>query len=416
MQNRLRIFIPFFSILAVTAVLWLASCASSSRGSGIGRPVIGKITSEVGQSLALVPVTIDQFDQNESLLDSTTVLTSEDGSYESILSKEVINLLTIRVESSPGNEAVLRLEDPPVEFSELRADLVVDRATNSVIDSSVEFVNEPTPTEEAPTPIITATNIPATRTPRPAGQPARATRTPVEPNIPTPTSVAEEEEEPVAAISTPTPSPTPEVEVTETPTSPPSQPVALRSCRAHWENGEQSDGVYLVDPDGPEGPTSPIEAYCDMGGQWMLVLNYLHRGGTLPSIRSRDRSLPIQSSTQLGGDESSSDAWGHARPELIALFQPSELRFYCQSSGGDNYRGPIHFATTFSDCLNYAQTGQGTCQGVENSFRPLSGHYSTGIPETSDPDENSRNEGSNALLDHTFVQGNNDRTSSPDWI
>ena len=39
---------------------------------------------------------------------------------------------------------------------------------------------------------------------------------------------------------------------------------AQASCSAWLDAGQLVDGVYLIDPDGADGPLEPIQVYCDM--------------------------------------------------------------------------------------------------------------------------------------------------------
>jgi uncharacterized repeat protein (TIGR01451 family) len=51
----------------------------------------------------------------------------------------------------------------------------------------------------------------------------------------------------------------------------------LPTCLDYYNAGSLSDGVYLVDPDGPGANNAPYNCYCDMtndGGGWTLVFNH----------------------------------------------------------------------------------------------------------------------------------------------
>lgn len=120
---------------------------------------------------------------------------------------------------------------------------------------------------------------------------------------------------------------------------------------------------------------NPFQVYADMstdGGGWMLVLNYLHKGGTNPNLVFLSSSLPLQGSTTLGVDESGSTSnWGHAIPSLLDKFTFTELRFYGKTNAHSRI---IHFKTSHANTLNYFRTGNGNMTGIASSFTALTGH------------------------------------------
>lgn len=149
----------------------------------------------------------------------------------------------------------------------------------------------------------------------------------------------------------------------------------FKSCKEIIDNfPNASSGVYTIDPDGTAGVLPAINCNCDMttdGGGWTLVLNYQHRGGTDPALKTFTASLPLQGSTTLGTDESASTTtWGHAGNSYLNKFTFSELRFY----GATNLHNRIiNFKTNHSGTLSYFKTGAGSMSGL-SSYTTLSGH------------------------------------------
>jgi hypothetical protein len=150
----------------------------------------------------------------------------------------------------------------------------------------------------------------------------------------------------------------------------------FRSCKEILTNDASSvSGVYIIDPDGVSGALPATNCYCDMttdGGGWTLVLNYLHRGGTDPVLKTFTNALPVLGATNLGTDESSSaTTWGHASNSYLNSYTFSELRFYGSTNAHNRI---IHFKTTHTGTINYFKTGSGSASGIQSGFTLLSGH------------------------------------------
>lgn len=110
------------------------------------------------------------------------------------------------------------------------------------------------------------------------------------------------------------------------------------------------------------------------GGGWVLVLQYVHAGGTNPplTVLGAGANLPVTSTAALGADESGIAArWGHAGNAAMSQFGGDiETRWFAQTSGHSRV---IHFRTSLGD--SYFRTGTGSMfSGLSSNFTPLSGH------------------------------------------
>lgn len=121
------------------------------------------------------------------------------------------------------------------------------------------------------------------------------------------------------------------------------------------------NGLFSADVDNSEG------------GGWVLVLQYVHQGGTNPplSIIGAGADLPITSTAPLGTDESSDTTrWGHAGNAAMSQFTGDiELRWYGDTNAHSRI---IHFRSTVG--ADYVRTGLGNMGGIQSDFTALSNH------------------------------------------
>jgi hypothetical protein len=145
----------------------------------------------------------------------------------------------------------------------------------------------------------------------------------------------------------------------------------IYNCPSQLKQKNAKSGVYKFDPDGDGA--NIFEGYYDSteGGGWLMILNYLHQGGTNPALNVRTTDLPLMGSSTLGTDESGTTFWGHAAPSLLNEFDISEVRFYGITSGHSRV---VHFKTSLTNVISYIKTGVGSMSGIATSYGSLSNH------------------------------------------
>ena len=192
----------------------------------------------------------------------------------------------------------------------------------------------------------------------------------------------------------------------------------IYNCPNQLKQKNAKSGVYKFDPDG-DG-LNIFEGYYDASedGGWLMVLNYLHQGGTNPTLNVRTTDLPLIGSSVLGTDESGTTFWGHAAPSVLTQFNVSEVRFYGRTSGHSRI---VHFKTSLSNVISYIKSGSGTMSGINGSFTTLSSH-SANIPGNATSTYN--NQGNLALTNfpywrngrhHWGIKGDNTRWEVDDY-
>ncbi len=112
------------------------------------------------------------------------------------------------------------------------------------------------------------------------------------------------------------------------------------------------------------------------GGGWVLVLQYVHLGGTNPALNviSPGANLPKNSVANLGTNESSIvENWGHTGNTALSQFTNiTDVRFYGISSGHNRV---LHFKTGLNSVINYFKTGTGSVTtALSTNFTSLTNH------------------------------------------
>ena len=137
-------------------------------------------------------------------------------------------------------------------------------------------------------------------------------------------------------------------------------------------------GMYWFNFGGPN-----FQGYIDGttdGGGWVMVLNYVHKGGTNPALVVRNSNLPFYNpntdalGNNEGGPSSSSAAeasWGHAGNALFSTMGVDEVRFYGRSSSHGRI---LDFKTSHSGTISYFETGSGSLSGIQSNNTALPGH------------------------------------------
>lgn len=143
--------------------------------------------------------------------------------------------------------------------------------------------------------------------------------------------------------------------------------------RAISELRSAPTGVYWMDLGG--GPHR-VAVDATEGGGWLLVLQYVHRGGTDPELDvvGTGEDWPLPSATALGGEDGIRSArWGHVGRNAASLVgAATEMRFEGRTSG---HARVLHFATNVG--LDGWRSGTNGFAGLPMSFTPLTGH--TGV-------------------------------------
>ncbi len=151
-----------------------------------------------------------------------------------------------------------------------------------------------------------------------------------------------------------------------------------------------------------EGNTFQAELDNDTaGGGWLMVLNYVHQGGTNPALQVRSANVPLLNSSALGDDESGTENWGHFSNSLAAAIDFTHLRFYGETSGHNRI---IHFETnsglftTLPRGIQYVKSGIGRLDPLTGS--ELYSDHSGNLPAITN--QGNQNQGDYALTSSPF--------------
>ncbi|NKI32919.1 LamG-like jellyroll fold domain-containing protein [Croceivirga thetidis] len=155
------------------------------------------------------------------------------------------------------------------------------------------------------------------------------------------------------------------------------------------------------------------------GGGWVLVLQYVHSGGSNPDLEivNTGEDLPILSTSALGTDESGSTSWGHISNTYFTTLSVEEIRWFAQTS---NHNRTIHFSSPVG--ISYAETGNGSFAGIAANNTKLTGH-SANLPDSAN--NQFQDQGDLALTNFPFYQnatahwgikGNSNRWEVDDFV
>ena len=174
----------------------------------------------------------------------------------------------------------------------------------------------------------------------------------------------------------------------------------IYNCPSQLQKAGAKSGVYTFDPDG-DG-LNLMQGYYDSseGGGWLMIMNYVHQGGTSPAGNFRSTDLPLLGSSTLGTNEGGTIFWGQAIPALVGQFDVSEVRYYGITS---NHNRVMHFSTTDIGTISYIKTGTGSMSGMVPGFTTLTGH-TTSLPGSATLFD--ANRGNLALTRNPFRTGN----------
>jgi hypothetical protein len=141
-----------------------------------------------------------------------------------------------------------------------------------------------------------------------------------------------------------------------------------------------SDGVYLVDPDGPDTGYNAFYVYCDItGGGWTLLLRYSSGSGYYSSFNFNEAGVPTSSG---GADPPTNQIWcpmpdgaddGHVAITSFDMSGGRALKAMCVdgSGSGHSYTTDLVAAWTAGDFGTANAKGSST---VPVAWGVLAGH------------------------------------------
>ena len=143
------------------------------------------------------------------------------------------------------------------------------------------------------------------------------------------------------------------------------------------DTGIQTSGVYWIKSNTFNNGNA-VQAYILFDGTngYLLCCNYVHDGGTNPSLNDRtNSSFPLLGSSSLGTNESGTQYWGHVNggSNGVGAFGTVDMvRWYGKTS---MHSRVIHYEHNNSGSITYANTGSGSHSGLNNGGQTnLSGH------------------------------------------